>query len=476
MNVIKISGSKANTNSTQSQCNTTKLSFEAKSSTAKDLFDKQLKKIASISDPKNIFQVTNGTDQKVGTALVLVPNDPEFESLKILIKDGTKSFKSEDFEVIIDKELPKPHSFKGHVWGSIGANNYPKQMKKAYFDFFTNGMFGKVLRTINKDNSGIQKDYNFFIPTDGNGTRFKDYTDLQGGICKPAALLPATFNGEPLRLIHATLLNFAKTGKLEKGANFINVDKARGSAFAFLEGLKSGKLPTNKAIVFCWGDNFSDINMTKLIKYHEGNNSGLTVLGIPVPEERMKSLGAIYLKPEKGFEIQGFKEKPQTHEEMAQSELLDEKGSYLASVGPFVISPEVLKYLKKEYTLNPSQFQHTNGEVDFSRKVLTPLVQKLSNGEITDKQGKKLPMLAYLKSENERWGDLGKTIDLMEEMQAVKQGKYPGLPKEIQESISSNFDDRGIVYQDAKTKELFEKFCKKYNVKIEDAQVVVWGK
>lgn len=474
MNVMGVN-SLSNYNATNKNT-ATKPSFAAKSNVVKDLFDKALQQIPGIQDPKNIFQVTDVTSSKVGKAIVLTPTDPEFKDLKILIKDGTKCFQSEDFEVTINKDVSQNPTFKGHVWGSVGANNYPKQMKKAYSDFFAKGMFGKILKTAKTNKSEIQKDYNFFVPTDGEGTRFRDYTGLQGGICKPAAILPAKFNNEPLRLIHATLINFAKTGKLESGAKFINVDKARGSAYAFLEGLKSGKLPTNKPLVFCWGDNFSDIDMTKLIEYHEKQHAGLTVLGISVNEERMKSLGAIYLNPHKGFEIQGFKEKPQSIEEIEPSALPNKKEEYLASVGPFIFSPEVLKYLKKEYTNDPSQFHHDSGDFDFSRKVLTPLVKKLRDGEIVGKSGEKLPMMAYLKPEGERWGDLGKTTDLIEEMQAVKAGKYPGLPEEIKSSISENLDDRGILYQDQKTKELFEKFCKKYNIEIKDAQMVVWGK
>lgn len=474
MNIMGIN-SLSNYNATNKKF-TAKPAFAAKNNAVKDIFDKALQEIPEIQDPKNIFQVTDATSSKVGKTIVLTPNDPEFKDLKILIKDGTKCFKSEDFEVTINKEISQNPSFKGHVWGSIGANNYPRQMRKAYSDFFNNGMFKTIIEKLNTKTPKIKNDYNFFVPTDGNGTRFKDYTDLQGGICKPAATLPANLNGHPLKLIHATLINFAKTAKLQSGARFINVDKARGSAFAFLEGLKSGKLPTNKPLVFCWGDNFSDINLTKLIEYHEKQHAGLSVLGIGVNEERMKSLGAIYLNPHKGFEIQGFKEKPQSIEEIEPSALPGKKEEYLASVGPFVFSPEVLKHLKKEYKNDPSQFHHDSGEFDFSRKVLTPLVKKLREGKIVGKNGEKLPMMAYLKPDGERWGDLGKTTDLIEEMQAVKAGKYLGLPEEIQKSISKNVDDRGILYQDEKTKELFERFCKKYNVEIKDAQMVVWGK
>lgn len=462
-----------NTNGMQNKFSTSPI-FGSKSSEIKKIFD-QDQLMAKIKLSDDVFELTNDSSEKVGTAIILQPNDAEFKELKILVKDGTKISNSENAEGLSNKINPNNPSFKGHIYGSIGENNFPEKMRQAYNDFFKKGMFKAVLSEFGDKKNILKKDYNFFVPTDGDGSRFKDYTNLQGGTCKPAAILPAKFNEEPLKLIHATLINFAKTKKVQSGMKFINVDKARGSAFAFLEGLKSGKIPTNKPMVFSWGDSFSNINVAKLIEYHEQQGAGLSVLGMGVPEERMKSLGAIYLHPGKGFEIQGFMEKPQNIEDMAQSELPHKKGEYLASIGPFVLAPEVLKYLKKEYTNNPAQFQHTNGDFDFSRRVLTPLAKKLGKGEITNSKGKKIPMLAYLKPENERWGDLGKTTDLIEEMRAVKAGKYPELPQEIQDSISKNIDDKGIIYQNEKTKELFERFCKKYNIEITDAQIIVWS-
>lgn len=432
--------------------------------------------IADIRDPKGLFNVSNETNQKVGTAIVLTPTDPEFKDLKILVKDGS-ILKSPNFKVVVDKKkfYDSNLSFEGHVYGSIGATNYPVEMKKAYKDFFAKGMYSAVLNEFNPNAGDLNDDYNFFVPTDGDGSRFKDYTNLQGGICKPAAFLPATLNEEPMQLIHATLTNFAKTGKLEENPEFINVDKARGSSYAFLEGLKSGKIPTDKPLVFCWGDNFSDIDVKKLMKYHERKGAGLTVLGIPASHDRMKALGAIYLDSKKGLEIQGLKEKPQKNEEIEKSAIPGREGEYLASVGPYVMSKEVLKWLKSEYSKDPSAFQNEKDEYDFSGKILTPMVQILKEGEeIIDENGEKLPMMAYIKPEDETWSDLGKTSDLLSEMRAVTMGAYKGLPDEVKYSIGKNVDlECGVVSTDPKARKLFHDFCQKYDINISNAKIVV---
>lgn len=454
--------------------------FCNKNNESKKYFDKKGELVARIYDPKNIFTISNNTNEKVGSAIVLTINDPEFKELKILVKDGTKDFKSKFFQVKVDRaelNASKP-SFSGQVYGSIGINNpeAAENMKKAYNDFFDEGMYRVAVKGINSGNSPIKDDYNFFIPTDGNGTRFRDYTDLQGGVFKPAAILPGTFNGKPFKLVHATLLNFAKTGCLESDANFIEVEGGKGSAYALLEGLKTGDIPTDKPIVFCWGDNFSDIDLKKLIEHHEKHNAGLTVLGIATSYDKIQSLGGIKLDSNSAsgckFEIKGFKEKPKSHEDIMKSRIPGTH-KHLASVGPFVISTGVLDYLKEEYSNNPSAFQNEKGEFDFSAKILTPLVQKLKDEDITDSNGDKIPMIAYIAPMGERWSDLGSTNDLIQEMKAVKLGKYANLPLEIQDSISSNVDDRGIIYQNDKAKELFEKFCKKYGVEIQNANIVV---
>lgn len=431
--------------------------------------------IAKIIDNQKIFKVVDQTNEKVSTAIVLIPTDPEFKGLKILVKDGS-IIESDGLKIIVGKKkLNKPPAFTGRIYGSIGDSNYPKEMRQAYDDFFEKGMYDSVIHEFQPNGFDLKNDYNFFIPTDGDGTRFKDYTNLQGGICKPAAKLPATLNGQPMRLIHVTMTNFTKTGQVEKGVEFINVDMARGSSYAFLEGLRTEKIPIDMPFIFGWGDNFSDINIKKLLKYHEKNLAGLTIFGVPVSYERIKSLGAIYLDPAKGLEIQDFKEKPKMYEEIMKSLIPGTKSRYLASTGPFVISKEVLKWLKNEYMKNPSKFQNQKGVYDFSECILAPLVQILKEGkEIVNEAGNKLPMLAYIKPRIETWSDLGKANDLINEMHRVALGKYAGLPMEVKTSIKNNVDiNSGIIFMDKKSKEAFEKFRKIYNLKIKNSHIII---
>lgn len=466
---MKVFSVNFNTYNAKQRKNQSMLSFEKKIPPIKT---PQGETIAKIIDPKKLFEIFDESNDKVGRAIVLKINDPEFKDLKILLKDGSEIEFNNEKIIVNQKKLNDKTSFQGKIYGSIGASNYPKQMRQAYNDFFGQGMYAKILREFKPSSKGLKKDYNFYTPTDGDGKRFKDYTNLQGGICKPAAILPATYNGEPLKLIQATLINFTKTGLVKPRMKFINVDKAHGSAFAFLEGLKKGKIPTNKPIVFCWGDNFSDINIKKLLQHHEKHNAGITVLGIPANYERVQSLAGVTLG--KNSEIIGLIEKPKEHSDIIKS-LIPNTDKHLGSVGPFIISKNVLKWLKKEYTKNPAIFQNESGEFDFSSKILTPMVEKLKAGEIKDKKGNKMPMIAYIKPEEETWSDLGKTTDMMDEMKNVVQGKFKGLPEEIKNSIRKNMDvKKGIISTDEKARLLFQKFCEKYGIKIKpDSKIVV---
>ncbi len=430
------------------------------------------KRIAQVYDPKNIMnKAAILTPEKVGNTIILTPSNPKYSNLRIILKDGAK-LQSEDksFGAIVGEA--EELSFCGKLYGSIGASNYPDKMRQAYSEFFDYGMKDAVELEFKPDRLQFKDDYNFFTPTDGDGSRFKDYTSAQGGTCKPACVLPAKLGRKPFKLIHTIMSNFTKTGMVD-GLEFVNVDKARGSTYALLEGLRNGEIPTDRPLVFSWGDNFSDIDISKLLKYHEKNNAGITILGIATTYEAIKSFGTIALEPETGFEVRDFVEKPQKHEEIIKS-AIPGTDKYLASVGPFVLSCEVLNWIKENYTKNPDSFYNPKlNAFDFSSSILEVLDQKMKNGEIKDKNGNKMPMMAYIKPDEQTWSDIGKTKYLISEMKRVKEGEFSGLPSEVKETISQNVDEAGIITLNQSVKALFNEFCKEYNLKASGNIVVV---
>ncbi|MBE7706138.1 MAG: hypothetical protein E7Z91_02700 [Cyanobacteria bacterium SIG30] len=424
-----------------------------------------------IKDKNDIFTVENISDEKVGSKFLLRPTDPEFKDLTILFTP--KSYlKSEvnDLSVSFNNSL----SFKGQVWGSIRKyddSSSDETMKKAYSDFWKTGMHDVASYIYRNENSkDVKDDYNFFIPSDGDGTRYRDITKLQGGVTKPASKIPATLNGHEMRLVQGILTNFSKTGKVEAdGFNFVEVEPAMGSAYAFLEGLASGQIPTSKPIVFSWGDNFSDIDITKLMQYHEKNNAGMTILTLPVDTERIVSLGAVKVKDADNLEMIDFFEKPKDKDLIQSFVIPGTEDKCLGAVGPYVLSAEALEWLKENYVKNPDNFKDHEGKVDFSRKVVGQLLPLMASGEIKDKNGNALRMMAYEKPETDTWSDLGSEKDFTNEMKNVKLGYFYNMPDEMRQSISENVDRYGNITFNQKDKALLNRFLDKYDIDLRNA-------
>ncbi len=429
-----------------------------------------------VVDPKGLFSVQNISNEKIGSKFIITPTDPEFKDLKILVKPNTRL--NSDYNGLSIK-IKDDIAFKGRVYGSIrkDENGTDETMKDAYTSFFKKGMHKTIENNyIDKiETNKIKNDYNFFIPSDGDGTRYRDITTLQGGLTKPASKIPATLNGQQMSLVQAVLTNYAKTSKLTDGCDFVEVKPAQGSAYALFEGLASGKIPTNKPVVFSWGDNFSDIDITKLIQYHEKNNSGFTLLTLPVDRERVQSLGAAKVKSQDNFEITDFYEKPKEEDVLDAFAIPNTDNEYLGVVGPYIISPQALVWLKENYINTPENFKDFEGKVDFSRKVIGNLVEVLGNGELKDKKDNALKMMAYKKPSSDTWSDLGSEKDFSAEMKNVKHGAFKNLPSEMRESIGKNVDRFGNITFDEKTKSRLNEFLEKYEIELENSIIYSEG-
>lgn len=429
--------------------------------------------VLKVLDENNLINIENISDSKVGSKFLVSFKDPKYSGLKILIKSGTK-FASETKGIDL-KLIKENQSFTGRVYGSIRKNDdgtCDEKMKKAYTDFWSLGMHQAITnKYIDKElTSRIKNDYNFFVPSDGDGTRYKDITRLQGGVTKPASLIPATLNGHTMSLVQVVLSNFTQTSKLDDGVGFIEVKPAQGSAYAFLEGLADGTISTEKPLVFSWGDNFSDINVTKLILDHEENNSGFTILSVLVDEKNIKSLGALKVNSSDDFTVTKFKEKPSDKDEIETYKLPELDNKYLASVGPFVISPEVLTWIKDKYKKNPESFKNPEGKgYDFSTMIIAPLLDALNNGEIKDKEGNPLSLRTKLLPKANTWSDLGTESDFSTNLNMVKNGSFADLPSEMKESISKNVDEYGNITFDVKTQKMLTDIKNEYGLNIENS-------
>lgn len=387
--------------------------------------------------------VENISNPKVGSKFIIKSKLPEYKDLRMLITpDSTIS--SDEMNIGI-KKADEP-SFKGRLYGSIRDQNgeHDIKMENEYNRFWLEGMHDIVTKkyTDKKFAPNLNDNYNFYIPSDGDGTRYRDITRLQGGATKPASDIPATMGGKQMSLVQGVITNFARTGKLDEGCDFVRVEPARGSAYGFLEGLRKGQIGTDKPLVFSWGDNFCDINVSRLMKNHEDVNSGFTVTVLPVDKSRVKSLGIIRTDDVEGRKIEKFVEKPQD-DDFIETCVLPQFGENkcLAAVGPYVLSTQALNWIKDNYTANPESFLNPSKGYDFSSMIIAPMLEAFNNGEILDDDGNELQMKFDIIDKTETWSDLGSQKDFTQTVKDIRDGKYLYLPWEMKATMKNNIDE-----------------------------------
>ena len=101
------------------------------------------------------------------------------------------------------------------------------------------------------------------------------------------------------------------------------------------------KILGNKKFFLTYGDGISDINLSKLLKFHENNKKLVTLTAVRPPAR----FGAIKLK---GNKVKLFKEKHKIHEGWING-------------GFFVIEPDFLKYIKNDNTFLEKEPLETAG-------------------------------------------------------------------------------------------------------------------
>ena len=416
--------------------------------------------------------IKNVSNEKIGSKFILQPKDPKYKDLKILITPDSE-IKSDSMYIGILKKGKRTPSFNGRLYGSIreDGRNIDYNMQNEYIRYFMDGMHAYIENNYKDTDAAPQlvDDYNFFIPSDGDGTRYKDITTLQGGVTKPASYIPAQINGQNMSLVQNVISNFSRTGKLDKMFDIVKVKPAQGSAYAFLEALKRGQLSANKPVVFSWGDNFSDINVSKLMLEHENSGSAFTITAIPTKKEAVKSLGLLKIDSIENKTIQEITEKP-TDDDYIETCLVPELGDdmCLASVGPYVLSPEVLSWIKDNYIEDPESFLNPTKGYDFSSMIISPVLEALNNGEITDKNGNPSEMKLYIVPEDETWSDLGSQKDFSYGMKQIKYGQYSNLPLDVRKSIKENIDDEGNITFNKTSRSMFDSLCKELNVNMKN--------
>ncbi|MBE7705172.1 MAG: hypothetical protein E7Z90_05090 [Cyanobacteria bacterium SIG29] len=458
--------------------NNTNSSFKAKKTSSRPVANGMNgEKLVLSGNASKYFELSNNvSNKKVGSKFILKPKMPQYRDLNILITLDSV-IEGDDFKVHVSK--PKNPSFSGRLYGSIreldGKRDY--KMEGEYIRFWTDGMHKHVEQNYADKVYApeLKDDYNFYIPSDGDGTRYKDITTLQGSVTKPASDIPAYMNGKQMSLVQSVITNFTKTGKLDKMLDFVRVEPAKGSAYGFLEGLRQGKIHTNKPLVFSWGDNFSDINISRLMKNHEDSNSGFTVTVLPIDKARTKTLSIVKTDNVNTRKIDKFVEKPQD-DDFIESCVLPQFGENmcLSAVGPYILSSQALEWIKENYTADPESFLNPDKGYDFSSMIVAPMLEAFNNGEILDKNGKPMQMKFDIISDTETWSDLGSQKDFTKAMKDIRDAKYLYLPWEMKSSLADNIDDTDNITFNAKSNELLHKMLGELNA--EASNIVAYCK
>ena len=168
--------------------------------------------------------------------------------------------------------------------------------------------------------------------------------------------------------------------------------------------------------------------------------------------------------------IDEFVEKPQD-DKFIDSCVMPKYGENmcLSAVGPYVLSPEALTWIKERYTANPESFLSEQKGYDFSSMIIAPMLKAFNNGEIlSSKTGEPLEMKYETVQPQETWSDLGSQKDFSKAMKDMNNGKYKQLPFEMRVSMLLNSYPNGDISFNSKTRSLLFELKKDLGLKTEN--------
>jgi glucose-1-phosphate adenylyltransferase len=127
-------------------------------------------------------------------------------------------------------------------------------------------------------------------------------------------------------------------------------DWYQGTADAVRKNLRYIQQPGVDYVLILSGDQLYRMDYREMIKTHQETNADVTIAGIPVDREAAKAFGIMRINDE--GRVQGFLEKPQTHEEMDMVKMspswIDARGipskgrDLIASMGIYLFNRDML--------------------------------------------------------------------------------------------------------------------------------------
>lgn len=364
-------------------------------------------------------------------------------------------------------------------------------------------------------------DPNIIIPAGGFGERFFNITREDEN--KPSAKLPTD---DRYRII-ATALNLAASAgilngdesdkilylsqahEIPEGEDTRYTSKYKTDGGAIAEGLVRDLIRNDKASVILNADIFTNADITRTYNALKTlPNAALVIPYYPVNPERAKAFGLLGIEKddEGNMQIKKFLEKPKyTADAPLPSDFVesgeydkamelfkvvqtaknpDDESQFLANPGFYFLSPQAQKLLMAKGILDPVK-------TGLGADVMPKIVELANNGELLDDVGNKMKVYTVpleTKGGNPAvWDDIGTAEAYLKLIKEVgyeyrlhgntPENKYYGIPEFVMTDFANNADpETGIVFDSAKSRNVFGEFCQKYNIEKAEGNIFVAGK
>ncbi|MEI7475032.1 MAG: sugar phosphate nucleotidyltransferase [bacterium] len=369
-------------------------------------------------------------------------------SAQVTLENGINALMTSDSSFKIgDKlsvEMPAENqkkekiSFKGQLYSSNAVSTQGHLVENTINSYVNTNK-------INESDTSYLKDMNVFIPAAGEGSRLSCLAEAlaEGGLPKPVTPSP---NGEPL--VYNVLDNLNEAGILSGTKKAVNFSEATpmGNLSCVFKGLLSGEIPTNRPLLICSADEVWDVDLKKFVKDFDKKQSGIMVLGMSIHGDRLDKHGIVKINEEE--EVESFLEKPGKYSPKADFAKIGED-EYLACTGMYIISPDMLKWIKKEIIKNPDSFKAEDGKSDFSLTLQPTLIDKCKKGEILAEDGRELKFNVH--KIPHKFCDIGTFLAYLQTGRDIANSEYKFNDKKISEYRSLVDPDTNVVYmKDAK--------------------------
>lgn len=341
-----------------------------------------------------------------------------------------------------------------------------------------------------------KNDYSVVALAAGQGTRLRPITDLTDS-SKPSVKFPQTNNS----LFELSVLDaVAKAGIQPLSAKFIKDDENNlsGTAGIIIKGLQNGTISEDKPMVLLTGDTFNNIDLARVMYDFENmKNAGIAIVLNEVQKKDIYGKALIkFDKDNKITDLYNVTDRD-NYVEMLNNGSVD--GKYYNSSNIILISPQILKFLKKHAkSVENKDFIEVLGimfnalnkpDEELQYKYLRThledcsLIRSLLNyGDypqpITDEKSTKLKVNAIIgkdiKGDTPISSDMGEIFDFINTTRLVSsKSQIAGFTQEFMNSAKKMTDENGVVYLNSDAQSKLEQFKKKYKINKLSGNVIV---